>query len=293
MIRPVVVHPFVDLDACTCIAFAGADMKDVHFLPANALAVPAVCPCCGGAFLGDERVLDHPMGEKGRLDAKGNRHAAALSMPEAVNADPNLLAEVDEQDCNGRVKKLQFSLAQILRAVRFEAGHRGIRGVDLDREVVSVMSRILCGINLRHEASLHARKFVEAKARIEEVGSFKIALFPQGLVPPETGTVLNEEFDVSGTIYQDGLTLGITLYPGRKKPDLRKLAPFLPGWFIHTAGFLACWGSKKAPVTTSPPRGTPQTKDQALELLRKVFVKPTKTLPKVRVDKKAKRVPLV
>ena len=288
MIRPVIVHPFVDLDACTCVALAGVDVKDVHFLPANALAVPAVCPCCGGLFLGDERVLDHPLGMKGELDTRGNRHAAALSMPEAAYADPRLLAEVDEQDCNGRVKKPQFSLAQILRAVRFEAGEHGMRGVELDREVVSVMSRILRGINLRHEASLYARKFIEAKARIEEVGSFKIALFPQCLIPAEVGTVLNEEFNVSGSIYQDGLMLGITLYPGRKKPDLRKLAPYLPGWFIHTAGFLACWGSKKAPVTTPPPRGTPQTKDKVLELLRKVFVKPAKTLPKVRTGKRAK-----
>jgi len=43
----------------------------------------------------------------------------------------------------------------------------------------------------------------------------------------------------SGAIYVTGFNLGVTRYLGRTTPGLRKLQPRLPGWFVHTAGFLA------------------------------------------------------
>jgi hypothetical protein len=271
MNKPVViVHPRPDLDACVCITLAGAAPQDVHFLPAGATEVPEVCPCCGKRLTGAERILDHPLGEKGRLDADGTRHSAAISMPESQKADPDLLAEVEEQDSTGLVRQPRFSLARILAAVRAEASERGLRGEQLDREVISVMSRIIRGLNLLHQAKESAREHI-TRARIVKIGGFKLALLPPGETPPQVGIILNEEFDVSGAIYQTGFNLGVTRYPGRDEPDLRKLQPHLPGWFVHTAGFLACWGNRKSPATSQSPEGTPQTREELLSLVRRVF----------------------
>jgi hypothetical protein len=113
MAKPVViVHPWPDLDACACVALAGAAPQDVHFLPSRATKVPSLCPCCGKQLTGAERVLDHPLGEKGRLDANGTRHSAATAMPEAANADPDLLAEVEELDSTGQVRQPRIDRSQ-------------------------------------------------------------------------------------------------------------------------------------------------------------------------------------
>ena len=264
----VIIHPHVDLDACACVALASEE--EVHFVPAGMGELPTNCPCCGKSLPPDARILDHSLGEKGALDADGTRHAAAASMPEAAEADPDLIREVDEQDSAGMVRHPRFSLAKVLIALRTEASDRGVRGAELDREVLTAMIRIIRGLNLIHGYKDVARVFIE-RSRIEEVGGLKFALLPPGNTPPQVGIILNEEYDVSGSVYQTGHDLGVTRYPGRDEPDLRRLGERLPGWFVHSAGFLACWGSRKAPATTPPPEGTPQTQDELLSLLREVF----------------------
>ncbi len=266
----VIIHPRPDLDACACVALAGVHPRDVHFLPAGATAVPGTCPCCGIALTGKERILDHPLGEKGRLDADGIRHAAALSMPEAVQANPDLLAEVEEQDSTGRVLQPRFDLATILSGIRSEASDRGLRDVELDREVVSVMSRLIRGLNIYHAKQAAARELLR-NVHIEEVGGFRVAILPRGDVAPQVGIVLNGEHDVSVSIFHQGHNLGVNRYPGRDVPDLRQLAKSLPGWFCHTAGFLACWGSRKSPAISAPPKGTPQSQEELLAMVRQVF----------------------
>lgn len=266
----IIVHPKPDLDACACIALAGARPQDVHFLPAGAPTIPSVCPCCGDRLTGRERVLDHPLGEKGRLDADGTRHAAAASMPEAVGAHPDLIAEVEEQDSTGRVLHPRFSLADIASAIRKEASERGYRDVDLDREVIATMGRIIRGINLIHITKQTARELLVG-VRIEKIADFRVAILPRGTVSPQVGFVLNEEHDVAVAIYHETYNLGVNRYPGHDTPDLRKLASYLPGWFVHTAGFLACWGSRKSPETAPPPKDTPQNQEELLALLRKEF----------------------
>jgi len=270
MADSVIIHPCPDLDACICAALAGADSGSVHFLPAGASAVPRVCPCCGKHLSGTERILDHPLGEKGRLSADGTRHSAAMSMPEAANAHPELLAEVEEQDSTGKVEHPRFSLASVLAAIRTDASNRGFRDTELDREVVRAMGAIVRGLNLLHAARKKAHDVI-AETRIERAGGARFAVLPEGEVSPQVGIVLNEEYDVSGAIFRSGYNLGVARYPGRETPDLRKLADRLPGWFIHTAGFLACWGSRKSPATGAPPAGTPQNQGDLLALLKEVF----------------------
>jgi hypothetical protein len=268
--KPVIIHPHPDLDAVACCALADVTPDDVHFLPAGATTIPAVCPCCGAPLAPDTRVLDHPLGEKGRLEADGTRHAAVLCMPEASGADPQLLAEVEEQDSTGKVQQPRFSLARILTAIRTDAADRGLRDAVLDREVLAVMSSIIRGLNRMYAARLQAKNQVAA-ARIETLGTVRIAVLPDGPMQPAVAIVLNEDHDVSASIYRTGHNLGINRYPGRASPDLRLLEPHLPGWFIHSAGFLACWGSLKSPAISAPPADTPQDQEQLLALVRRVF----------------------
>ena len=257
-----VVHPNVDLDAVSCIGILGALPEEVFFLPAGAKELPVE--------LKSARVVDHPLGEKGRLDADGVRHAALLSLPEAKDCDPQLLAEVDEQDSTGRVLQPRFSLARILAALRQEGHGRGLKDEALDRELIRVMGRVVRGINSLW-ANRKAAEEVISRSRIEEVAGAKLAVFPDGLeTSPEAGILLAER-GIAGSIYRQGFNLGVTRYPGYTKPDFRKLGPKLPGWFVHPTGFLACWGSRKSPETRPPPTGTPQTQEELLELLRAVL----------------------
>jgi hypothetical protein len=168
------------------------------------------------------------------------------------------------------VQQPRIPLPRILAAVRTEASDRGLRDMELDREVISTMSRIIRGLNLLYGAQESARSCI-SNSRIEEVGGCKFAILPPGETSPQVGIILNEEHDVSGAIYVTGFSLGVTRYPGRTTPDLRKLQPHLPGWFVHTAGFLACWGSRKSPATQPPSTNTPQTQEEILALMRKVF----------------------
>ena len=264
----VIVHVNPDLDACACVALAGVDPRDVHFLPAGALAIPQICPCCGVHLTGRERVLDHPLGEKGRLESNGMRHAAACSMPEARFADPKLLDEVDEQDSTGLVKEPRFSLAQVVAAVKRDLSAQGYRDAEHNRLTVELMGFVFRGLNLLHADRRAAETIVET-ILIVEVAGYRFAVPPQA-VGTQVSFALAER-GVCGSVYHDGWNLGISRFAGFYAPDLRLLEPHLPGWFVHSAGFLAAWGTRKSPQTCYPPRGTPQTQQELVALLRKVF----------------------
>lgn len=266
--KHVVVHPRPDVDAVACVALSGASRDEVHYLPADAKYVPSVCPCCNKRLPPDTRVLDHPAGEKGRLAADGKRHAACAGMPEAKDADPRVIAEAEEQDLTGTATP-RFTLREIMAAVRREAQGQGLDDREMDMLVMGVMVRIIRGLNENHALNERSAKQA-AEVPIVEVTGFKVAILPPGPVSSIMGKYLNER-GVAVGIYHDGHSLGISRYPGHAAPDLRKLEPFLPEWFVHTAGFLACWGSRKAPKQAPPPAGTPQTQKELLALLRKAF----------------------
>jgi hypothetical protein len=136
------------------------------------------------------------------------------------------------------------------------------------------MAPILRGLNLLYQEEQAARELLP-KLRIELVGGCKFAILPVGKTPPQLSKILAEETDVSCEIYWEVgpgvFNLGIYRYPGRITPDLRELKPYLPGWFVHSAGFLACWGNAKSPETTPPPSGTPQSQEELLALVKRVF----------------------
>ncbi len=264
----VIVHVNPDLDACTCVALAGVHPNDVHFLPAGMPAIPHVCPCCGMRLTGNERVLDHPLGEKGRLETNGVRHAAACSMPEASMADPKLLAEVDEQDSTGLVKEPRFSLAQVVAAVKRDLSAQGYRDAEHNRLVVDLMGVVIRGLNTLH-ADRVAAEALAPSIPIVEIAGHRFAV-PREPIGPQVAFALAER-GVCASIYHDGWNLGISRFAGFNTPDLRLLEGRLPGWFIHSAGFLAAWGTRKSPATTYPPRNTPQNQQELVVLLREVL----------------------
>lgn len=264
----VIVHVNPDLDACVCVALARVHPADVHFLPAGMPAIPHVCPCCGRRLTGNERVLDHPLGEKGRLESNGVRHAAACSMPEARQADPKLLAEVDEQDSTGLVQSPRFSLAQVVAAVKRDLSAQGYRDAEHNRLVVDMMSSVVRGLNLLHADRVAAEALLPS-IPVVEIAGHRFAV-PNDPIGPQVAFALAER-GVCGSLYHDGCNLGISRFAGFDSPDLRLLEEHLPGWFVHSAGFLAAWGTRKSPASGGPPRGTPQTQRELVTLLRQVF----------------------
>jgi len=264
----VVVHQGVDLDAVASVqavrmANPGAVVR-VELLGADATELPG--------WLRDRevRVLDHDLGEKGTVATDGRRHAALLSMPEAEGWDPYLLAEVDEQDSTGRVRSPRFSLPAILAAIKQALREEeGLSGSELDHRVLDAMGLVLRGLVRLHENRQEAVRILD-RIPVHQVGRVRVAVLPEGPHIPSLGVLL-ESRGVDCSVYQSGTALGITRYPGHEEPDLRVLADRLPGWFVHGAGFLACWGSAKAPKAISPPEGTPQDQGQLLDLLREVY----------------------
>jgi hypothetical protein len=272
---PVVIHPHVDLDACACVALSDVPLDAVRFLRADAGDVPPE--------LAAARILDHEMGEKGIKDADGARHAAALSMPEASDLlAGDLLSEIDEQDFQGRVERPRFSLGLILAGLRHEYGNAGLHGETLDRAILEVMVPVLRGL-ARLERSRFSAQGAAERIPVVQIGPWIFAVRDKSL--PANSSLGNKAADSKapaaigldmaleargcvGAIYRDGYSLGITRYPGHSEPDLRRLAPHLPGWFVHSAGFLVCWGSRKAPATSPPPLDTPQSVDALIDLLR-------------------------
>jgi hypothetical protein len=305
-----VIHQNIDLRAVVSLAILGARPEEIFFAPAGAKELPE--------DLKDAWVVVDHLGEQGQPDPNGVRHVAAVSLPEAVEWPPELLAEVYERD-SGQVRAPRFSLGDILAAIKAAIGaespgltgeamdrevHRyfrpiagqvraprfslgdvlaaikaaigaespGLTGEAMDREVYRLFRPIAVGLKLLHRRREEARRLLRG-------GGIRVVDLKDGLrvavlnwrQSPVVGVLLNEELGCSAQIYSEGYNLGVFRYPGRTVPDLRRLANKLPGWFIHPAGFLAAWGTKKSPATSWPPDGTPQNREELLELLVEEF----------------------
>ncbi|GIX01749.1 MAG: hypothetical protein KatS3mg112_0686 [Thermogutta sp.] len=259
----VVIHPYVDLDACACVAFAGVDVERVQFLPSHITERPPE--------LATARFLDHPLGIKGTKDDGGLVHAACLLMPEVADlVHSPLLREIDYQDTYGWSLP-RYNLATLITALRAEFKSQGVEGEELDRAILRCMVPIIRGL---------AR--LERQRRTKQVTLIKIGAWPfalrvdcENVDPQLSAQVISDQEGEGirpvGVLYQEGYNLGIARFAPFTEPDFRPLAPHLPGWFIHSSGFLACWGSNKAPRSEPPPAGTPQNWMELLQLVRKVL----------------------
>jgi len=269
----IILHCNPDLDACACAALLGVRPEEVHFIPADLKILPEKCPCCGEKIPSNPIILDHRLGLKGKAGHNGETHAAVNSLPEAILSDPTLIQEIDEQDKTGRSSP-NFNLSQILEAVRADLKNNGMYNADgsykLDRAIVAAMGRVIRGLNLIYKQKQVARKAAQG-IRFEKVDGYSFAIVPKDQGRNQLYTILRDEYGANGLIYCDGYNLGVHRFPGEVEPDFRLLKDKLPGWFIHSSGFLAAWGTNKAPKHTFPPAGTPQNLDELLTLMREVF----------------------
>ena len=265
-IQHLATHQHVDLDAVSSILVA----KYFSEKPVKVLFYPA--------NVTDEEI---PEGVRPLDIASGKGNGSALaSMSEAANCPQKLIDEVEEQDTSGKVDQPRFSLPEIFSAIRlwtnreYEKEERCQNtGKYKDYDIIDMWEPIIHGLLIMEEEKRKARKAIEEENfEIHEIGGFKIVVGDRSLTPEE-GKIFNE-MGVHASIYCDPKpehNMGIFRFPGNEAPDLRKLEEHLPGWFIHKSGFLAAWGSRKAPAKTNPPQGTPQTKEELLGLLMAVY----------------------
>lgn len=265
-VKTVVVHRNVDLDAVACVVAVRERSPGVkiEYLRANEESLPDWATEPGVL------VLDHPLGEKGELAADGRRSAAFTSLPGTEAWDPFLREEIEEQDRLGRSHHPRWSLGTIHAAIKRGLAERGLRSRDLDDAVVFHVGLVMDGLNSIHRSRLDAAEMVDRLTVVDLAGGVRLAVHPKGPSRPTLGLQLSER-GVSVGVYQNGYVLGVTRYPDRDEPDLRRLRDRLPGWFVHPAGFLAAWGTSKAPVFGPPPAGTPQNQEELVLLMVEVF----------------------
>ena len=216
-------------------------------------------------------VFDHHLGVKG--DKGGGSALKTIPGAEKI-LGKNFVQEIDEHDRTGRVQHPCFSLAEMFRVIKIEESSKGLVDRDLD---LAIHERWLsfCTIIAKER-----KDFRRAYKEAPNVPRFKVGghtfAMPGTHMPPGIRDALFKRFGVSCVLYRSRdsyYNVGVARYPDAQEPDLRALEDHLPGWFIHENGFLACWGSRKAPAKEPPPEGTPQNTKQLKALILEVFDK--------------------
>jgi len=272
----IVTHYHLDLDATFTVlqqVLAGnGTLDDVRFLPASTTALPN--------SMRNAIVVDHQLGIKGEASA-----LAAMPLARHMFGD-DLVDEVDEQDRTGRAIP-RIPLGRLFHASRKFFRNRGLRGEELDRAVLDYWMVIASGLAEQEKEVKRAKRQI-SNVPIESIGPYKFAI-PLSAMAPGTSGILADEQEIQGVIYDTPYGIGVHRFAGQHAPDLTRLRPYLreakevynratgknetAGWFIHDDGYLACWGSRKAPRFVSPPDKTPQNQKEIIEMLRAVFGK--------------------
>jgi len=198
------------------------------------------------------------------------QHGAAaieLAAEMGVELPPDLASEVMEQESTGFTAP-RFTLSALINATRTAFSEAGMRGDELDMSLVRIFVPILSGLIHQHRIKKLVRAYIRSTEKVS-IGKYRF-IITEGEIHPMVSIVGRELF-YTGLIYSSKFNLGVTRFPGLNKPDLTRLEAHLPGWFIHPAGFLACWGSRKAPAKGPPPEGTPQSINELVKLMREVF----------------------
>lgn len=179
------------------------------------------------------------------VDIRARKHGNAASFVGAYCKDvlpKNLVKEVNIQDSGGEVPSL-VSLTMIINALKSDGRS--------DRKIIKSFLPIIRGMMLKHEQGKVAEGYFRRSEKIV-MGDHKFLLMDmnEGYNPYVKGIAMRN--GICGAIYRSKSGWGITRYPGFKRPDLSKL--YLKGWFTHSAGFLFCWGSRKAAKKEDPPQ---------------------------------------
>jgi len=259
----VFTHFSVDLDAVFSVWATrqfvdGAKDATVDFRPAN---------WDGNGMTESDIAVDIPAGGRGIKGEKGEGgivHScfASIVAQYASSADQEALASlvryVDAQDAHGSAIKVLVpevsrqvqgvlsmnSLNTVLRA--FQSTHQRN-----DAVVVERMSEILSGILQMGRARQRA-VFEAEKAEVLDGGKVAIVVNSREFA---TNGILFDERGVRVIVYVDGNNLGVIRHgdePLRMDhPEFRSVVEAsgeMNEWFAHSAGFLFCRGSRKAPA---------------------------------------------
>lgn len=258
-----VTHPHIDMDAASsmCAAMLKRNLTPAQvgrvYLGANIPQLPDLSEVADEVL-----VLDHPLGLKGVKSCLDEMKESRDYFSD------EFIAEVNEQDSSGKSTP-RHPLSRIFGAIRYSL-RETLEGGDVDEALLSIWYHVCRGLSMQERQKREALKTLDM-IPIETTGPYRWAC-SEGPMPPQTGELLNNLRNVTGFVYfEKGSGLGVFRFPGQNQPDLNLLHEHLPGWFIHPTGFLACWGSRKAPAVGLPPTGTPQNQAQLLALLHQVF----------------------
>jgi hypothetical protein len=266
-------HFVVDLDAVCSVWAAkqfipGAKDAVVEFRPAN---------WDGNDMADGDLAVDIPAGGRGTKGEKGEGgivHSCLASIvsqyasPADQSALASLVCFVDAQDAHGSAVKFlapeasresqaifaMTGLNAVLRAL--QAMHPRNDAIVCDR-----MSEILSGMLQAGRARQRAAAEAD-KAEILDGGKVAIVVNSREFA---TNGVLFEERGVRVIIYVDGNNLGAIRHSDELlRMDHAELRAVVEAdgeaseWFAHSAGFLFCRGSRKAPAE-NPSKVNPRT----------------------------------
>lgn len=271
----ILTHMNPDLDAMASAWLARrirGNREDVRFVPTS----------WSGPVAPGDLAVDIPCGLKGRLDPTTGRVSSAFTLLlERPEADPfrqplaSLAELVEAQDTTGRgIETLAgHDLPEPVRAhclpALIEAARHAL-GED-DARLFEWACRLFDGFLL-----LHDRRQEEAR----RAGAARW-FGPVALVDGDAAPELFRR-GARTVIYADGWNLGAirardeTIHLGSILEPWLLARGQADGWFFHTAGFLACHGSRKAPAT-KPPSTTPE--DVARRLSEYLEMRPSVHAP--------------
>lgn len=262
----IITHVNVDLDAALSLAAArefipGAKEAKVVFQPAN----------WDGELDGEALILDMLAGGrgiKGERESDGLIHSCFKSIVETYASieDQEVLRHlvqfVDLQDMHGSaldhlLPDIDYEVKNVFGVTGLNAVLRALQtyhGRDSDKVVCQRMEEIFIG---RLRAGRARRK-----AEVEAVGipilyDGKVAVVTDAKYTSTTGIMFSKH-GVRIIIYKNGNDLGIIRGSSETlrldHPDFQSVveeAGESHEWFAHSAGFLYCRGSRKAPALTS------------------------------------------
>ena len=220
----IVTHINMDLDAASSVCLevikGNTAIDLVELIPAD----------CKERLPSTRYAVDHQLGVKG----KGSALKELEKAEQILGKD--FVAEVEAADTGDIKFQPRYSLGKLFNAMK--SGVRASGGGEMD--LLRVWLIFCKGVAEQQKEERRVEKeFINIKT--VSIGSYRFAI-PGEPLSPQAGIKLNEE-GVTGSIYQDGLGLGVFRFPGRTEPVLSETCSELEKfeWFIHPAGFLACW----------------------------------------------------
>lgn len=185
--------------------------------------------------------------EKGTwaVDIHARKHGKSKSYVGAYCKDllpQQIVDEVNEIDSTGKSSsRVPLSL--------FMSALQNIGMTDL--EIVQHMYPIVHGwIQLKKEWEL-AKEIVDSSPKIK-IGDYRFLISMDNEI--RGLSVAGANAGLNGTIFWGDDGCGITIYPTDSQDRINLSHLQLEGWFSHPAGFLLCWGSRKAPKVCPPPQ---------------------------------------